>query len=104
MKRSSLPKARVACCQIEGLEPRWLFATTTALGTIQEIQLPTGSSPQKMVVGKDGSVYNYDVGTAKMDRLRPKQTAATGVTIPVSTNQHFGMTMSKSGTSANSLR
>jgi virginiamycin B lyase len=50
-----------------------------------------------MVVGKDGSVYSYDLGTGKLDRLKPGKTSAQGVDIPVNTNQHFGMQLSKSG-------
>jgi virginiamycin B lyase len=50
-----------------------------------------------MEVGSDGSVYAYELGTGKLDRLKPGKTSATGVDIPVNTNQHFGMKITSAG-------
>src|SRR2546423_9108932 len=52
----------------EQLESRWLLASP---GTISEIQLATGSNPEKVVVGHDGSIYIYEQGTEKLARMRP---------------------------------
>jgi streptogramin lyase len=80
---------------MEPLENRTLLSS---IGTITEISLPNGSSPQKSVIGKDGSLYVYEHGTDKITRQLPNTSKPfTEYDIPTETNQHFGMGVSKQG-------
>src|SRR5690242_5322200 len=92
LPRSSSSDAVAASAVCECLESRWLLAAS-----ITELQLATGSNPEKVVVGHDGSVYVYEQGTEKLARLRPGKTTFQEVDIPSASNQHFGMTVSKKG-------
>jgi virginiamycin B lyase len=65
--------------------------------TFTEIPLATGASPQKMVVGNDGSVYAYEHGINRVARQRPNNKPYTEFNIPTESNQHFGMAKSNQG-------
>jgi virginiamycin B lyase len=84
---------------MESLEPRCLLSGAAAAGnTFSEVQLATGSNPEKVVVGKDGSVYVYEQATNMLARLRPdKHSAIQEIAMPGTPNQHFGMAVSRSG-------
>jgi len=78
---------------MEPLEPRWLLS---ASNTFSEFQLATGSDPEKVVVGKDGSVYVYENATNMLARKRPGKPVEE-IPMPGNANQHFGMAVSKGG-------
>jgi streptogramin lyase len=80
---------------IEPLEPRWMLSAKTP--TFTEIPLATGASPQKAVVGGDGSVYVYESGINRVARQRPNNKPYTEFSIPTESNQHFGMAKSNQG-------
>jgi streptogramin lyase len=87
------PIATLATVPMESLEARCLLAAGNTFG---ELQLATGSNPEKVVVGNDGSLYVYEQGTDKLARRRQGKKTFTEVAIP-SGNQHFGMAVSRSG-------
>jgi streptogramin lyase len=92
--RPAAPATSIA--QMELLESRQLLSSSSP--TFSEIALATGSSPQKVVIGKEGSIYVYEHGTDKLVRQLPNTSKPfTEFDIPTETNQHFGMAVSKQG-------
>jgi virginiamycin B lyase len=94
MQRPNPTAPSATSLTIEPLEARRLLS---AANVMHEFQLAIGSNPEKVVTGHDGSIYVYDQGTGKLERKRPGRSTFDSVDIPVSTNQHFGMVMSRKG-------
>ena len=88
--------------QVERLESRRLLSGGGGGGggggnTLSEIALAGGSTPEKVVVGNDGSLYVYEHGSNKLARQRPGKSTFTEFDIPTASNQHFGMAVSRHG-------
>ena len=78
---------------MEALEPRQLLSSTFHM-----FPLATGSHPDKVITGLDGSIYVFEHGANELARLRPHGTAFQLIPVPASFDTvHFGMVLSAHG-------